>query len=187
MDHSELLPLPVDEWDPQIAHLSDGFAGRLNVYRVMAHNPPLLAGWAELRDHLVAGNELEPELSEIAILRIGYRLDSEYEQAHHIMRARACGISDARIRQTLAAGIPDDPTDALIVMAIDELVGTTMISGSTLESVMTMVGRRGVLDLIALFGFYTTLGGILKTFGTPIDAEIMEALDRSPLPAGRAL
>ncbi|APH71649.1 carboxymuconolactone decarboxylase family protein [Aquibium oceanicum] len=187
MDQSELLPLPADEWDPQIAHLSDGFAGRLNVYRVMAHNPPLLAAWAELRDHLVAGNALGPELSEIAILRIGHRVDSEYEQAHHIVRARACGISDARIRQTLAAGVPDDPTDARIVMAIDELAATTRISGPTLESLMTTVGRRGVLDLIALFGFYVTLGGILKTFGTPIDAEIVEALDRSPLTAGMAL
>ena len=184
MDHSELLPLPPAEWDPQIAHLKDGFAERLAVYRVMAHNPPLLSAWAKLRDHLVANNALGPELSEIAILRIGYRLDSEYERAHHIVRARACGVSDARIRQTLAPGAPDDLADAPIAVAIDELALSAMITAPTLETLMRTIGRRGVLDLIALFGFYSTLGGILKTFRTPVDPEIVEALERSPLPAG---
>ncbi len=46
-------PLSDADWPVEIAGMMDGFAGGLNVYRVMAHHPMLLRAWAGLRDHIV--------------------------------------------------------------------------------------------------------------------------------------
>jgi hypothetical protein len=45
----------------EIADLREGFAGRLNVYRGMAHRSDLLRASAPLRQHVVLANALGPE------------------------------------------------------------------------------------------------------------------------------
>src|SRR6056297_2874654 len=91
-------PIPDAEWPLEIADLKDSFAGRLNVYRVMAHHPELLRAWVPLRRHLVQSSTLGPEQLEVAILRTAHRLNAPYEWAHHVERGRAAGLSDARIQ-----------------------------------------------------------------------------------------
>lgn len=39
-------PLTDADWPHEIDDLRDGFAGALNVYRLMAHHPALLRAWA---------------------------------------------------------------------------------------------------------------------------------------------
>src|SRR5690606_6271144 len=94
---SLLAPLADAAWPDEVAHMLDGFAGQLNVYRVMAHHPALLQAWSDYRNHVVLENALGAELSEVAILRTGHRLGSPYEWAHHVKRARLLGMKDARI------------------------------------------------------------------------------------------
>ena len=65
-------PLDNTHWPAEIADMQAGFAGRLNVYRVMAHHPALLRAWADLRDHVVVKTALGPELSEVVILRAAH-------------------------------------------------------------------------------------------------------------------
>ena len=173
-------PLDPAAWPEAIGDLRDSFAGRLNVYKVMANHPRLLAAWVPLRDHLVASNALGAELSEIAILRIGYRLDCAYERAHHIVRARAGGVSDIRIGKALTPEGPDEARDALIVRAVDELLCDKTLSVDTSAVLARRLGREAVLDVIALVGFYSTLGYILNSFSTPIDEDIADALSQCP-------
>ncbi len=68
-----LAPVADADWPAEIAPLRQT-AGRLNVYRVMAHHPPLLAAWQSLRDHVVLRSSLPGPLLELAILRVGHRL-----------------------------------------------------------------------------------------------------------------
>ena len=173
---TNLAPLPPGDWDEEILHLKDGFAGRLNVYRVMAHNPPLLAAWAGLRQHVVVDNALGPELTEVAILRISVHLNSDYERAHHVVRARACGMSDARIARILAQGIQSVEPDAIIVRAVDELARSARLESDTIETLVGLFGRRSLLDLFAIYGFYSTLGFIANSCETPIDDDIAAQL-----------
>lgn len=177
---SLLPPLDPAAWPEAIGDLRGSFAGRLNVYKVMANHPRLLAAWVPLRNHLVASNALGAELTEIAILRIGYRLDCAYERAHHIVRARACGVSDIRIGQALTPEGPDDARDALVARAVDELLCDKALSAGTSAALVQRLGREAVLDVIGLVGFYSTLGYILNSFSTHIDEDIAEALSLCP-------
>ena len=92
-----LPPISDADWPEEIADMTGGFAGKLNVYRTMAHDPALLRAWTDLRQHVVLESALGLELVEVVILRTGVRLNSRYEWQQHISRARKVGFDDARI------------------------------------------------------------------------------------------
>lgn len=181
MTQSNLRPLPADAWPEALADLEEAFAGRLNVYRTMAHHPALVRAWADLRQHVVIDTSLGRERSEVVILRAAVRMGSDYEWAHHVSRARALGFSDTRIaalRQT-----PGDlqGEDAVLARAVDELAETARLSPDALRDLGDLVGQNGVLDLFATVGFYSTLAFIVNTFDTPLDQAVADELSATPL------
>jgi alkylhydroperoxidase family enzyme len=181
---SALGPIPDADWPEAVANLAAGFAGRLDVYRVMAHHPALLRAWAPLRQHVVLDTALGAERSEVVILRTGHRLGAAYEWAHHVVRGRAAGLSDARI--AALAGPLDGIAgqDAVLAGAVDALLDRAALSPPEREALEALVGVEGVFDLMATVGFYATLGFIVKTFAVPVDADIAAALEARPLAEG---
>jgi 4-carboxymuconolactone decarboxylase len=187
MDVSHLsatdMPEPVADadWPESAMDLFGGFASQLNVYRVMAHHPRLLRAWAPLRNHVVVDNALGRQRSEVIILRAAVRLGSDYEWQHHVSRARACGLEDARI--AALRGKPQDMQleDGVLARAVDELFNDAQIDPVTLAALATLVGKEGVIDVMATVGFYSTLGYMLKTFGTPIDDAVASEMAARPL------
>lgn len=174
-------PLGDADWPDAIADMAAGFAGRLNVYRVMAHHPALLRAWAGLRRHVVEDTALGALRSEVVILRAGHRLGAAYEWAHHIVRGRAAGLSDARIAALSGPVAAMAPEDAVLAGAVDALVDRQNLSVAEREALVALVGTEGVFDLIATVGFYTTLGFIVRSFDTPVDADVAAALAARPL------
>ena len=177
-----LPPLADAEWPPELADLLKGFAGGLNVYRVMAHHPALLRAWTGLRDHIVTANALTPQQQEIVILRAGFRWGSAYEWAHHVVRGRAAGLTESRITHARAAKdrLRDDDIDDLFMAAVDHLMDSGQLPITLRETLMARIGAKGVLDLMATVGMYSTLAFILKTFEVPIDAGIADQAARTP-------
>lgn len=177
----DFKPIGDQDWPAEITDMLSGFAGGLNVYRTMAHHPALLKAWSDLREHVVRQTSLGAELSEVVILRTGTRLGSSYEWHQHIVRARKSGLVDARIARL--GGPLEDVTgdDALLAKAVDELFDQSRLSEATTAGLKSKIGKHGILDLIATVGFYSTLGFILNSFGTPLDKDIADELIKNPL------
>ncbi|MGD9864579.1 MAG: carboxymuconolactone decarboxylase family protein [Pseudodonghicola sp.] len=173
-------PLSDADWPGEIADLAQGFAGRLNVYRVMAHNPALLRAWTGLRQHVVIDNALGAQRSEVAILRTGVRLGSSYEWNQHISRARACGMADARIASIAGPLSEMTAEDAVIAGAVDELFRDKRLSEARQTALLDLVGTAGLFDLIATVGMYSTLGYILNSCDTPLDDDVAAELAAQP-------
>ncbi|KRB82211.1 hypothetical protein ASE00_08935 [Sphingomonas sp. Root710] len=175
-------PLGDTEWPPALEDMRGGFATGLNVYRVMAHNPALLAAWRDFRNHVVLNNRLDPPSLEIVILRTGFRRGSRYEWMQHIVRGRAAGLDDRRIA---AATRPPDQAasaeDAMLMRCVDALVDANRLPADLRRELTARFGKEGVLDMIATVGMYSTLAWLLESLGTPIDVDIAVALDRAPL------
>ena len=177
MTPSPCPPIADADWPNDIADQREGFAGALNVYRTMAHHPALLKAWAPLRQHVVKENALGPELTEVVILRAGLRMEAAYEWAHHVSRALALGFSEARI--TAIRGIPEG-LDGLIVQAVDALFDARMLAPEQESALAAAIGRKAVIDLIAMVGFYSVLGYLLKTYDTPLDTNIQKEAEKRP-------
>jgi alkylhydroperoxidase family enzyme len=170
-----------DEWPQEIAGLRDGFAGQLNVYRMMAHNPALLAGWASLRNHVVLSSSLSPKQSEIVILRTGWRHGSRYEWAHHISRGRRSGLSDEVIAACGGEAVVNDAEATLLIAAVDALIDGSRLDDPLRRELSESIGLKGILDLMATVGMYTTLAFIVETFSIQLDAVIAAELRDDPL------
>lgn len=184
---SDFPPLKDEDWPAEIAELRSGFAGRLNVYRVMAHDPSLLRAWAPLRQYVVLDNALGPQFSEVVILRTGFRAGAAYEWVHHVSRARAVGMDDARIASIGGPLEAMSEADALLSRAVDELADTKALSPDTQAGLVDMVGKDGLFDVIATVGFYTTLAFIVKSFETPVDVDVARELEEQPLSPGASI
>lgn len=178
---TSFAPIADDDWPEEIGHLRGTVAGRLNVYRTMAHHPALLAAWEPLRNHVVKHTALGKTFSEIVILRAGFKFGSEYEWSHHVSRGRACGLSDDRIASMAGPLEEMAEDDRILASAVDMLVAEQTLSPRVQKQLLSLVGREGIFDLIATVGFYTTLACVLKSFGTPLDADVAEELAERPL------
>ncbi|EPE94020.1 carboxymuconolactone decarboxylase family protein [Rhizobium grahamii] len=172
------LPIADDQWPGDIADMKAGFAGALNVYRTMAHHPALLRAWAPLRQHIVKDSALGADRSELVILRAAHRMGSAYEWIHHVSRARALGISNARIRSM--AGTPDGE-DGLIARAVDALLDEARLPLQMEQAIAAAMGQQAVFDLMATVGFYSVLGYIVMTYDTPIDQDVANEIAQHPL------
>jgi 4-carboxymuconolactone decarboxylase len=167
-----LRPLAEDAWPEKLWRLRSTFAARLNVYRVMAHHPDLLLAWEQFRNHVVRENALGPQLSEVVILRTGHKWASTYEWSHHVVRARARGLTDRRIDSLRGSLDGMDPGDAVLARAVDELLGIGKLSTETAVDLERLVGKDGLLDTIATVGMYSTLAFIANTFDIPVDDDV---------------
>lgn len=181
MTQADFAPLSDDNWPRAIADMRSGFAGQLNVYRVMAHHPALLRAWADLRRHIVTQTALGPERAEVVILRLAHRLGSSYEWNQHVIRGLDAGLTKARIAALAGPVARMQPDDATLVAAVDALFDHAELPPEQLAALQAQFGREGVLDLMATAGMYLTLGFILKTTGAPLDDSIAQALtQRAP-------
>lgn len=167
-----LDPIADADWPSQIDDMLPGFAGKLNVYRTMAHHPALLRAWANLRHHLVLESSLPADLQELVILRTGHRWGSAYEWAHHVVRGRQAGLSEARIESARTEPVNAEGADALVLSAVDELLDGGRLSSEIVARLQAVAGKAGVLDLMATVGMYSTLAFILKSFETPLEPDI---------------
>lgn len=180
---AEFEPLTDDQWPENIAALRNGFAGRLNVYRVMAHHPDLLAAWAPLRDHVVRKRAMSDQQSEVVILRTGHNLAAPYEWAHHVSRGRAVGMEDSRIA-SLAGPLEGMLTeDRILAGAVDDLMRDARLLPETRDDLIGAIGAEGMFDLMATVGFYSVLGFIVNSFDTPVDDDIAAELAARPAPS----
>jgi hypothetical protein len=64
------------------------------------------------------------------------------------------------------------PGDRVLAEAVDALVTTGRVPKAQLGPLVAAVGEKGVLDIMATVGMYSTLAFIVNTFETPIDSNI---------------
>ncbi len=178
-----LTPIPDEDWPEDIADLRAGFAGRLNVYRVMAHHPALLRSWTAFRNHVVLENALGAQRSEVVILRVGLRLGSEYEWSHHVSRGRKVGLSDARILSIRGPLEAMSEEDRALCAAVDMLFARHGLDRPTQEALTALVGVQGMLEVMATAAHYSLLGFLLNSFSVPLDADVAAELKADPLAA----
>ena len=167
-----LEPLDPADWDPSLAHVLEDMRGApINVHRLMAHNPALLAAWWNFRNHSVRGGALGQRRGELVILRVAVHLRSWYEWASHVDRALAVGLTMEEIERVKAGGEADGwaPAEAALLAAVDELVADRSLSAATLARLGAHFETAEIMDIIAIHGMYVILGCMIATWGLALD------------------
>ena len=109
---------------------------------------------------------LPPRLIELAILCAAREWTAQYEWAAHARFAERAGVAPEvieAIRHRRAPVLPQ-ADEAAVYGFVIELLRTHGVSDATYEQALGEVGEPGVVELIALLGFYTTVSMALNTF-----------------------
>jgi 4-carboxymuconolactone decarboxylase len=170
-------PLPEAEWTPEIREiLPRGVGGGrvLAIFTTLARHPKLLKRWLVFGNHVLFKSTVGARERELAILRIGWLCQAEYEWGQHAVIGRQVGLSDEEIRRVIAG--PDAPgwtaLEAAVLRAADELHENSVIGDATWKELSQHYGVEQLMDLVFAIGQYTMVSMVLNSLGVQLDAGI---------------
>ncbi len=170
-----IAPLAKSEWNAAQTAMLQPYedSGRLfNVFTTMARHPELAEDWLVFGRHILADSTLPPRERELAILRIGWLCQAEYEWAQHARLGLTAGLTAEEIAR-IAQG-PDAPGwsefDAAILTAVDELHRDAFITGPTWDALAKKYSEKQMMDFVFTVGQYNLVSMALNSFGVQLDA-----------------
>jgi 4-carboxymuconolactone decarboxylase len=176
------LPLPRrDELDAEAKQIYDSLAdprgGSLRGLRgpggIHLHSPELARHTRALNRYLRQEAGLGGRLRELAILVTARALDSQFEWAAHEEEARREGVSDDIIerirhrRNTSGLAV----ADAVVIEFGREMFAARKVSSTTFARALQLLGRRKLVDLVALMGNYAATAALLTAFDMQLDPD----------------
>jgi 4-carboxymuconolactone decarboxylase len=146
-----------------------GLAGPFNAF---VHVPDIGSKLAELGAALRFGTSIERRLTEVAIITVGARWQAEYEWWAHARMARQHGVPDAVV-DAIGAGAdpPFEAEDELTVYRIARsLAHDGHVPQRYYDAGQALLGDAGLVELVALCGYYTLISFLLNAFAVPLPA-----------------
>ncbi|HEY2428227.1 MAG TPA: carboxymuconolactone decarboxylase family protein [Acidimicrobiales bacterium] len=173
-----LAPAELDEEARQLlATTSVPGAPAANIFATLVRHPGLFRKWLPFGGKLLAG-KLSPRDRELLILRTGWHLQCPYEWGHHVLIARAAGISDEEIERVKLG--PDaegwDESDALLLRAADELHDQHVLGDETWAALSARYDQRQLIEVPMVVGHYHLVAFTLNSLGVQPEAGV-PALD----------
>jgi 4-carboxymuconolactone decarboxylase len=165
------VPEPTrEQLDPDTRAVYDQIAATRGAtrgpYGVLLHHPPLCERVAALGEQLRFRSGLPGADRELAILTVGREIEAAYEWVAHEVIARREGTRSEAIavvrdgRST--AGLT--PREAIIVDTVRALYRARRLTEAEFTRAEAELGRRSLVELVTLAGYYGMIGGILNAF-----------------------
>ena len=179
-------PLEPSEWSTPVRDLlastagpvhameGDGkqSSGTLNILRTIAHHPGLLGPFLGFASALALQGTISRRDHELLALRAVWNCRSAFEWGHHVVFARAAGLSDDEI-----ARVPAGPEhaawsarDRLLLTAADELHTAHDLSQRTWAELRERLSDAQLVELPFIVGNYTMLSMVANAAGVPLEA-----------------
>ncbi len=144
----------------------------LNIFKIMAHAETNFRPLLRLGTSILAHQQLDGALRELAILRVAKLSEAEYEWVQHVPIARVVGVNDAQV-QALEAGETGadcfDERERLLLRFTDEVVRDVGASEATFSALSKHLSHREIVELILAIGFYMTMARLMESTGIDVD------------------
>jgi len=139
-------------------------------FNALLRSPELADRAQKLGEYVRFNASLPEQLKEFAILITARYWSAQYEWHAHHVHAMKAGLAPA-IAADLAegrrpAGMSEDA--AAVYDFCSELHGKKSVSDAAYTAVLEKFGERGVVDLIAISGYYTLVSMVLNVERRPI-------------------
>ena len=136
----------------------------------LLHNPALARRIQQLGEQLRFGSKLPAHLLELAVLVTARRWSCQHEWYMHEKLARKANL-DGGIIEALAAGHRPEampPDEALVYAFCLQAHGNGRVDDATFAAARLRFGLDGVLELLALNGYYSMMAMVLNSSGIPL-------------------
>ena len=124
-------------------------------------------------NHVLAKSTLPPREREIAILRIGWLCQAEYEWGQHVVIGKEVGLTSEEIeRIKIGSEANWSEHDSLLIKAADELHGDAFVTDETWSALKKTYSDQQMMDLVFTCGQYNLVSMALNSFGVQLDDDI---------------
>ena len=178
-----------DEQRTLVAEIASGPRGGVRgPFIALLHNPALAQRVQALGEYLRFGSTLPLDLIEIGVLVTARHWSCQHEWFAHARIARQAGVPQP-LMDAIATGQPlpaPEPDQALVVRFCEQTHRNGEPAADTFAAAETRFGKAGVLDLLALCGYYSLLAMVLNTAAMAMpdgSAPPLAPLPTSPLPS----
>ncbi len=140
-------------------------------FLALIHHPELADLVQSLGEHLRYGAAVPPAMIELVVLIIARHWTCQYEWlAHERIARNTTDLPDALIKAIAAGQTPTGmtPEQATVYAFVKETLRTGQPEDAIYDLAAQHFGRPGVLDLIALCGYYSMLAMVLNTSKIPL-------------------
>lgn len=150
-------------WDEVVAGPRKKMHGPFFIW---LHSPELLSRGQNLGLYARYQSSLEPRLSELCILIMAAHWRCAGEWVDHEPLARKLGIAPGAL-EALRLGKPaafERADEQAVYDLAQELLASREVCDATYSRSKAALGERGVLDVIAVLGYYGLIAMSMKTF-----------------------
>lgn len=143
----------------------------INIFKTIAGHPKLLKNWFPFFSYILNKSRLPKREMEIAILRIGWLCQSEYEWAQHTISAKNIGLTEEEIKKITKG--PDaegwSAFERTLIRAVDELHTNAFINDDTWKALSEKYDNKKLMDLIFTVGQYNLVSMFLNSIGVQLE------------------
>jgi len=168
LSYEQLSPEQKTVWDEIVAGPRKKMHGPFFIW---LHSPELLSRGEKLGLYARFQSSLPQRLSELCILIMASHWTAAGEWIDHAPIACSLGV-DPEALETLRKGLPvkfKQADEAVVYEFAQELLTTHEVSDGTYAKAKAILGERGVLDVVAVFGYYSFICMSMKAFAMKPD------------------
>ncbi len=160
---AEMSPAQKRVHDQIIAGKRGRFGGP---FELLIRAPEICGLASQLGEHLRWGTSLPDRLSELAIITTARFWRAQYEWYAHAPLAEKAGVPGAAIEAIRTDGTPlfTAQDEALVHRICGEIFRTRRLSDESFSQAIAILGETGLVEVIALIGYYTLIGNTLNVF-----------------------
>jgi 4-carboxymuconolactone decarboxylase len=154
-----------------VAEISSGPRGGVRgPFVPLLYQPELASRVQRLGEFLRFNSLLGQALVEFAILLAGRHWSCQFEWYVHAPLAAKVGVSQAIIDAIAERRLPPDMNDdqKMVYDVCNQIYATGRLSDATFEMAAGRFKREGVLELLAICGYYSLLAFVLNVSDDPL-------------------
>jgi 4-carboxymuconolactone decarboxylase len=138
--------------------------------KIWVHNPKLAKAIGPLGGHFHPGHySLTEREREIAVIIINSKWHSAYPTAAHERRGKEVGLPADKV-ETMLSGMPtsfEDEREQIVYEMAICLTNSRWASKGLYDRAVKALGHVGIIDVITLMGYYTSVSMTLAFYDVP--------------------
>lgn len=143
----------------------------LNLHRILANSPDMLADWLPFAERVLRGNSMDERQREIVILRVAVSWGSAYEWAMHGRLARRIGMSEDDLHAAVAGPASPHwtPHEANLLRATDSVLARRQIDDALWDQLAAELTSQQLVDFLMTIAEFSLVAIMLTNLRIPLE------------------
>ena len=135
----------------------------------LLRSPELMSRLQKVGEYLRFHSAVPPSIAEFATLCVARSWSQQFEWVMHVPLALNAGTTRETVDAIREGRRPSSmsPAEAVVHDFISELTNTKGVAQATYDSVLRELSEQGLIDLLGILGYFTSMCMVLNVARTP--------------------